>query len=188
MQQILEWDFIVFNFIHQTLSNGFLDVLLPILRNKYIWMPLYVFIIAFSLFNFPVKKAGLFIIGLLLTVTLADSISSHLIKKNVKRNRPCQEVLIQKEVDPLVRCGSGYSFPSSHAANHFTLAFFMIFSLPGLPKAGKWILLFWAGIISFSQIYVGVHYPLDIIGGMTVGYLVARLVAIMASHTVYRQV
>ena len=74
-----------------------------------------------------------------------------------------------------VSCGGGYSFPSSHAANHFALAVFLI-GIFGF--AGQWqqkALLAWAGLIAFSQVYVGVHYPLDVICGAILGVLAGYL-------------
>jgi len=64
-----------------------------------------------------------------------------------------------------VPCGSGYSFPSAHATNHFAIALFLIFVFHDKWKPILPIALIWAFIISFSQIYVGVHYPIDTMAG-----------------------
>ena len=80
----------------------------------------------------------------------------------------------------LVSCGGGLSFVSSHAANHFGLAVFLSVVL---GKRFPWvvpILIFWAAVISIAQVYVGVHYPIDITGGALLGicfgYVAGRLV------------
>ena len=175
MVELLNWDTQVFQLINSDWSNAFFDFLLPFLRNKYFWFPLYVFIISFLLINF--KKKGLYmLIALSVTVGIADATSSHLIKKNVQRLRPCKIYKAPKEMNLLVRCGSGYSFPSSHAANHFSMAVF-IFSLIGKKNRWiKWGFIIWAFAISYAQVYVGLHYPLDIIGGALLGSLIAIVI------------
>lgn len=107
---------------------------------------------------------------IVLTVGTADGVSSHLIKKNVKRIRPCNTEELY--TIPRVRCGSGYSFTSSHAANHFGLSVFLILAV-AKRRSVKVLLLFWAFMVSFSQIYVGVHYPLDVIAGGILGAFIA---------------
>jgi undecaprenyl-diphosphatase len=74
----------------------------------------------------------------------------------------------------LVGCGSGYSFISSHAANHFGLAIII-----GSIFKSKWTwvkptLVIWAAVICYAQVYVGVHYPLDVIGGAIIGILIGK--------------
>ena len=179
MSELIQVDLELFKFIHLGLNNSFFDLLMPIVREKYVWTPFYLFIVFFSFFNMSSKNAMFIVGGLILTVIVADVTSSQIIKKSVERPRPCAELSIQPEVNNLVKCGSGYSFPSSHASNHFAIAFFLILS--GKLEYGwiKWALLAWAALICFAQIYVGVHFPLDIIGGMTVGYFSARLVTLV---------
>ena len=107
------------------------------------------------------------------TVGTADFISSGLIKKNIQRLRPCNDPVFREMVHlRLPRCGGGYSFPSSHAANHFAAAVFLAM-LFGRRKRWVWPALFgWAASIALMQVYVGVHYPADILGGAAVGILV----------------
>ncbi len=174
MTEFLQWDFTLFHLINTDWANPFFDFLLPILRNKYTWMPFYIFLLAFFTINF--KKQGLFIlIAFAITVGIADSTSSHLIKKSVKRLRPCKVLEQPQDMNLLVKCGSGYSFPSSHAANHFSMAIFLTLVL---GKRWKWVklpLLLWAVSISYAQVYVGVHFPFDVIAGALLGSLIAFL-------------
>jgi undecaprenyl-diphosphatase len=151
------------------MSNTVFDFYLPVLRNKLFWIPVYVFIISFLFFRYK-KAAWLLLLFLILTLGAADIISSHLIKKNVERIRPCN--VEQLHTIPRVSCGSGYSFTSSHAANHFALSVFLILSV-ARRRSVKGILFFWAFIVSFSQVYVGVHYPLDVIMGALLGTFIA---------------
>ena len=168
MEALLQWDEHFFYLINSVWSNAFFDFLLPILRNKYTWLPLYIFLLSFILINF--KKQGIYmVLAIILSVGLADATSSHLIKKTVKRLRPCKVMEQPNEINLRIRCGSGYSFPSSHAANHFAMASILIFIFGKKYRWIKYALLFWVFSISYAQIYVGVHYPLDILAGAILG-------------------
>ncbi len=172
MTELLLWDDQLFHLINSEWQNPFFDALLPILRNKLTWMPLYVFLASFLLLNFKTKGLWL-LLALGLTVGTTDFVSSHLIKKTVKRARPCKFIEPPKDVHLLVPCGSGYSFPSSHAANHFAIACFLGLSLGGAMRWVKYALLAWAFAIAFAQVYVGVHYPIDVIAGAMLGVFIA---------------
>jgi len=167
--QILEW-------VHAHMHYGWSDAIVPYLRNKYVWIPLYIFIIGFMLFNFRTKGA-IWILGLLFVVGLVDTASSKFIKHSVKRLRPCHTEQVQENLDMLVPCGGLYSFTSSHAANHFGISFFIFFTLGRVIKKIKWPVIIWAVLVSFAQVYVGVHYPLDIIGGALVGFIIGGSLA-----------
>lgn len=172
METILSLDQILFSFINQDLANPLLDTIMPYWREKTTWIPLYAAILIISFFRLSWKKALLFIILLAGTVGVADQISSQWIKKSVKRVRPCNDQLVQEEVHLLVDCGSGYSFTSSHATNHFAIAFFIAFILFSNKKMWRILLLFWAATIAFGQVYVGVHYPLDVTVGALLGIII----------------
>lgn len=166
MQLLLSWDATFFHFINTGLSNPVFDAVLPFCREKWLWAPVYLFLAFFFPLNFG-AKGWIFIAAMAVAVGLADFTSSALVKKNVRRIRPCNnpEMVVQARVP----CGSGYSFTSSHAANHFAVAVFII-CLLGAER--RWIrpaVLSWAGLIAFSQVYVGVHYPLDVICGGLLG-------------------
>ncbi len=169
MLEILQhWDAVLFHFINNSLSNPLFDALLPWCRERFFWAPVYLFVVVFALLNFK-KKGGLIVVGLALSVGLADFTSSTLIKKNVHRLRPCNNPEMLDSVKLRVPCGSGYSFTSSHAANHFAVAVFLIGIFGALGRWIRPVALGWAGLIAFSQIYVGVHYPGDVLGGALLG-------------------
>ena len=170
---VLELDQTLFHLLNAEWTNSLFDSILPIWRDKYFWLPVYLFIILFAVFNFK-KKAYWFLVFLVLNSGSADLISSHLIKKNVQRIRPCNDSSLV-EVRTLVRCGSGYSFTSSHATNHFALSFFLIGTVGIRRRKLKWLLGGWAASIAYSQVYVGVHYPIDVISGAILGILIAKL-------------
>lgn len=166
--ELQQFDTELFLKIHQGLSNSFFDWLMPLLRNRFFWAPLYLFIIIFCIRQY--KKLGLYIIGgILLTFALGDMISSRFIKPSVNRLRPCNEVALSGEIITRVPCSGGKSFPSSHATNHFGIAVFIIGVFYREWKAILPIGLLWAASISFAQIYVGVHYPLDVLCGTLLG-------------------
>lgn len=150
------------------MANPFFDWIMPLLRNRFFWTPLYLFIIYFCIKHY--RKIGYYIIGgVLLSFALGDLTASRLIKPYVGRLRPCNEPLLADEMIQRVICGTGKSFPSAHATNHFAIAVFLILVFyrhwkPILPLG-----LSWAFMISFAQVYVGVHYPIDVFCGAVLG-------------------
>ncbi len=173
---MIDYDIQLFFLINRVWTNDFLDLVLPFLRNKVFWAPLYLFLASFLLINF--KRKGLWIIICwLATVGATDFVSSKIMKPTFKRDRPCQNVNINHAVRNLIHCGPGKSFTSSHATNHFGIAIFFALLF---AKRRKWIwglAIFWAGIISYAQIYVGVHFPLDVICGGIIGSLIGVFMA-----------
>ncbi len=176
MINLLQFDEQLFHIINNDWHNAFLDAIMPAWREKKTWIPLYVMIAAFAIIKFKIK--GLyFLIAVALTVGIADNVSSQLIKKNVKRIRPCNDATLQEEVRLLVPCGSGYSFTSSHATNHFAVATFISMTLGQFYRKIRFPFFLWAATIAFGQVYVGVHYPLDIVCGALLGSLIAFILA-----------
>lgn len=176
MTTLIEIDQWLFSLINQDLHNPVLDFIMPYWRDKYFWIPLYVALAGFLVYKFKTRGAYL-IIGLLVAVSIADSVSSHVVKQQVQRIRPCNQEELKEEVQLLVRCGTGYSFTSSHATNHFAIAVFLILTLGRIYRKIKWPLLIWAGTIALGQVYVGVHFPFDVLAGGILGSLIGWGVA-----------
>lgn len=178
LQQLINWDYIAWYQVNVAWTNAVLDFILPFMRNQWFWAPLYLFLLVFMPKNFG-RTGWMWCLGFLLTFAISDLTSASVIKPYVMRLRPCRDPLIADVVRILVPCGSGQSFPSSHATNHFALAIFAIFSLKDRYKKLWLIALPWAIIIGYSQIYVGVHFPLDVIFGAllgtTIGIVTGRL-------------
>lgn len=162
----LALDRAVFEFINSDLSNPVFDALLPWARERLFWAPLYLFLLAFTWINFR-RQFWPVILGAALVITLADTVSSNLIKKNVRRLRPCNDTTMV--VQERVHCGSGFSFTSSHAANHFAAALFLIGVYGRRYRWTRPALLAWAGLVALAQVYVGVHYPADVLAGGLLG-------------------
>ena len=178
MDALLQLDLQLFYLINSDWTTPFLDAVLTIWRNKYFWTPLYLFIASFLVINFKWKGA-LVIVFALLTITVSDLTSSKAIKKTVKRYRPCKDPAVKDTVRLLVKCGGKYSFTSSHATNHFAQALFLIGIFTSLFKWVRIPLLMWAATISYAQVYVGVHYPLDVICGGIVGALIGWVIYLL---------
>jgi membrane-associated phospholipid phosphatase len=174
--QLLQLDRHLFYFINHDLTNPFFDLIMPWLRNAKFWIPLYLFVIVFCIWKF--KKQGIIIIILIaLSAGFADFTSASIVKPLVKRARPCNDPVVSQTDITRINCGTGYSFPSTHATDHFAMAFFVILIF---YKRWRWIWfwgILWASTISFAQVYVGVHYPVDVICGAAYGMLVGWLFA-----------
>lgn len=179
LDKVSNVDHMIFSKLNGEWHNPFLDTVLPFLRQSYLWIPLYTFLIIFSFVNF--KEKGIYwSLFFILTAILSDYISSTLIKGTVMRLRPCQDPLLMHHIRLLTHhCPVNSSFTSSHATNHFAAAMY-IFTTFKKPVSKWWSLLFiWALLICYTQVYVGVHFPGDIIGGtiagLIIGYLPAKI-------------
>ena len=172
------WDRWLFTKINQDWTTPFLDNLFPFWREAMTWIPLYLFLLIFVLINFG-KKAWPWIIFLILTVTFTDQLSSHILKPLVNRPRPCHDILLADHIRLLLGyCSDSRSFTSSHAANHFGVGVFIFCTLKTYFKNWSYLFLLWAATVSYGQIYIGVHYPLDVLGGALLGSAVGYLMAL----------
>jgi undecaprenyl-diphosphatase len=165
---LIRLDYETWYYLNTVWHNDVLDAIIPYLRNQWTWAPLYLFLLLFTTMNFG-RKGWMWCVFFLLTFALSDQLSAHLIKPYVHRLRPCNNPYLQEFVHIIVPCGSGYSFPSSHAANHFALAVFSSITMSRLSKWVWTISLLWAFSVAYAQVYVGVHFPLDVICGGMVG-------------------
>jgi membrane-associated phospholipid phosphatase len=155
--------------MNSVFTNSFFDQVLPVWREATTWLPLYLFLMLFAAMNFP-RKAFSWIVGAIITFAISDQLSGHLIKPLIARLRPCND----PEMFGITRlllpsCGSGYSFPSSHATNHFAFAVFIYITLGQILGKWKYACILWAASIAYAQIYVGVHYPFDVFCGTLLG-------------------
>ena len=160
----------VFYFWNQTLANPVTDVFMPFITNINQSTPGLCFLAAlWLLLMWKGGKKGR-IVGILLIplIFMSDQLSSSLIKKFVERPRPCHDldgVPVLENIHLLVPCGSGYSFPSSHAVNAFAIATFA----SNYFRRWAWAWFSIATLMSLSRVFVGVHYPSDIAGGAIIG-------------------
>lgn len=181
-ENIWEWlryaDTQLFLKINTEWTHPLLDSIYPWYREANAWVPLYLFLIVFAILNFK-EKALPWILFAVLTATLTDQLSSSVIKNLVERPRPCREELLLGQVRLILNnCSGGYSFPSSHATNHFGFAMFLFLTLRPIMKNWGYVFFIWAASIAYGQVYVGVHYPLDILAGSLLGCLIGYLTGI----------
>ena len=176
LDQLIQFDEHLFSAINQGLSNPFFDWTMPLLRNRFFWTPLYLFIGIFFVRNYG-KQGWTLLLFFVLTFAVTDFFTATIIKPNAQRIRPCNDPVMKVGLHSRIACGTGYSFPSTHAANHFALALFLITIFYKKWKAILPLGLLWAASISFAQVYVGVHYPLDVTGGAIIGSILGYLTA-----------
>lgn len=167
LQKILEADTELFLFLN-SFHNNFWDTIMLIVTRKETWVPFYLVILFFIFRNYK-SKWLLAVIFLILTIVLSDQLSV-VLKETIQRFRPVHNPEIEHLVHNVLRKGGLYGFVSSHAANGFA---FFVFTSRLFRNRGYWVLLlFWALLISYSRLYSGVHYPLDLAGGALLGWLI----------------
>jgi membrane-associated phospholipid phosphatase len=175
--RIDEWDKWLFVKFNSQWTNPVFDTVLPFIRNSVFWAPLYIFIAAFIAVNFG-KKGLWWSLLFVCTVATTDLIGARIIKEAFHRLRPCQDVEFMNHVRLLLKqCSGSSSFVSNHAANHFGLASFTFLTFRGIFKKWMYVAYAWAFFIAYAQVYVGVHYPLDVLGGAVLGMTVGGITA-----------
>ncbi len=164
------------------LHNEAFDSIMAWISGKTTWWPFYLLLLIYLGWTRRWQLVPI-ILFIALAVTLADQTSVHLFKEVFERLRPCHELAL-KETVHLVngRCGGMYGFVSSHAANTFAVAMLLLLIIrKGWFTA---LMLIWAAIVSYSRIYLGVHYPGDVLGGAVLGVLCGLVVYLFFSWTV----
>ena len=164
-------DLFLFQLFNMTIANPFFDKLMPFVTQQQNWNMVYIILLVWLLWKGG-RNGRIAFVLLIFTIICADQLSSNFIKSWVARPRPCHNLTMLRL---LVDCGSGFSFPSSHAVNNFAAAVILSY----FYKEYKVVLFTIASVVAFSRVYVGVHYPLDIIGGALIGYTFANLVLLI---------
>ncbi len=136
---------------------------------KWSSLPLYLLLLLLSARSLGWKKTLLLLAAVALLITVCDQLSNFF-KMGVGRLRPCYD----PDLHGLFRlvkssCGGRYGYFSAHAANTFAVAIFFSHLLRTGFRLMPWLLILWAGLVSYSRIYIGVHFPLDVVSGALVG-------------------
>lgn len=182
---LIELDKKAFLFLN-SLHNPFFDKIMWHISGKIEWVPLYLIILYYMIKTYRLKSIY-FIVIIVLLITLTDQLSVILFKNTIKRLRPCHEPSIMNLVHVVNNhCGGMYGFISNHASNSFALA--MYISSLFNKKIFKVLIFIWAIIVAYSRIYLGVHYPGDVIGGAIFGMLLAYLLRFFTERIIRNKV
>ncbi len=169
MNTLINIDHAIFHFINDSIANPILNWIIPIVTNENnIAVPLVLFWL--WLLFYKGKRGKIAAVLLLLTVILTDVIAAQIIKPWIGRIRPSHAML--DNINLLVSRGGKYGFVSNHAANTMAAATIIGY----FYKKWKSVVITISIIVGFSRVYVGVHYPFDVIGGWLFGYALAWVI------------
>lgn len=172
IEKIKTWDEAIFLWLN-AYHTDWLDAFIFQLSQTFIWVPFYAMLLYF-IYKVEPKNSWWVFGGVALTILIADQVTSGLMKPFFERLRPCHDERWDGIIHNYGRCGGLFGFASSHAANTFGLAVFLNLKMRGKLRFLPWLFL-WAAVISYTRIYLGVHYPMDIFVGALVGILAALL-------------
>jgi undecaprenyl-diphosphatase len=156
-------DLTIFYLFNHALSTPVLDKFFSLITAVNNWYIAYVILLLISFIRGG-RRGRITAVGVLILITLTDQASSSIIKEMVHRLRPC--AVLPDAITP-VGCTGSFSFPSNHAFNNFAAAAFIYRFFPKL----KWALFITAALIAISRIYLGLHYPSDVLGGAIFGLI-----------------
>lgn len=169
LEQLLQLDEQAFVYLNSLGSERW-DGLWLFITNKLAWIPLYALLLYLVFKNFGLKNMLIVMVLVAVMITLTDQLAN-LFKHGFERPRPCREEHLKELIRYIApRCGR-YGYFSAHAASSMALAFFLGLLFRSAYRNLVFLMLFWAAIVGYSRIYVGVHYPLDTLTGMIIGAL-----------------
>ena len=168
MQEIIQEDRQAFLYLNNLGSQPF-DQFWIMVSATWIWVPLYVIFLYLLYKEYRVRNLIFILIFIALGVTVSDQLAG-IFKTGIARFRPCHDPTLEGLVRE-VKCGGQFGFYSSHASNTFFIATLMSILLRKTHKYLPYLLFFWAAMVSYSRIYLGVHYPTDVVAGYAVGFM-----------------
>lgn len=181
MNEIIKEDREAFLYLNNLGSKPF-DAFWLLLSETWVWVPLYIIFLYLLYKNFGWKKLAFILIFIALGVTVSDQLAG-IFKHGIMRLRPCNDPALTRLMRH-VKDGGPYGFYSSHASNTFFFASFMTFMLGRRYRLLPVLVFFWAAMVSYSRIYLGVHFPMDIAMGAAVGFLLGGLFSTLAKKSI----
>lgn len=171
LNRIDTWLLLLINGVH----SSFADRLMGVMSSKPAWIPLYLIMLILLIIRYK-KKAWKYVLVAALVAIATDQASVHLFKNVFHRLRPCWEPELQGMIRLVSgKCGGMYGFVSSHAANTFGFATFISFTLRKHYRWIPWLMFAWAFLVCYSRVYLGVHYPGDVLVGAALGFAMGWL-------------
>ncbi len=153
-----------------------LDLAMSAVSDLRFWFPLYIAFLVLVKLRWNWRGLWIALPVIAAMILCSDTGSVMLFKNTVMRLRPCHEPALAGLVHLVpAGCGGQYGFVSSHASNHFAIAIFMIGMLQRDPRWSTWALVLWAALIAYSRVYLGVHYPADVVVGGLYGSAIGAL-------------
>ncbi|MBI9033766.1 MAG: phosphatase PAP2 family protein [Bacteroidales bacterium] len=176
--------FIYLNGKHSVYS----DLLMYWISDKWVWIPLYVYFLYLLYKYYGLKALMVLVLAIATLIALSDVLSVHLFKNTFQRLRPCQPDSPVAHIVHVVKghCGGLYGFVSSHATNTSALGVFLACFLGKKIKLFTPFIVFWVFIVGYSRIYLGVHYPGDVLGGFIFGSLLGLGIAKLSNFFIKR--
>lgn len=181
LAKLVNLDTQLFFLINRDLENRVFDLFMPIITEQRNWIPVFLIIIIALLWKGG-HKGRMVLLLIIPVILLSDQLSSSLFKPIVDRMRPCEAYGDLGMVNMLIGMKTSPSFPSSHAANSAAVATLLGHFYPRF----RWLGVIVAATISISRVYVGVHYPLDVIAGALLGCFCAFIVYFLYERTIRR--
>lgn len=168
LEELLQLDKELFLFLNG-LGTSDWDGFWMFVTNKFSAIPIYLVLLVLTYRQLGLRKT-LVVLGTIAILILVTDQLANFFKYGVQRLRPCYD----QEVSPVMRlvkasCGGKFGYFSAHAANTFALASFFSFLLKSKFRFIGLLLFLWAGIVAYSRVYIGVHFPLDVLTGAVIG-------------------
>lgn len=181
MNGLIEKDQELLLFLNGLGSSTF-DPFWLLVTGKWFWIPFYVILLYLVYKSFPLRKFLFIIVFIAIGITISDQLAS-IFKHGIERFRPCHTDSLVERMR-LVICGGNYGFYSAHASTSFFVVSYVSILIGKKYKYLPYILLVWASIVSYSRIYLGVHFPFDVAFGATVGFLLGGVMVNLTKKVV----